>query len=188
MKDLIIGCPRRRLIFFLLVGIIFYSLSPLYSKAEKKGLGLIRSGEALYQEAEYEKAKAKFEKARECIYTDKNWLRLYKNLSIVYYALGKKKESEDYIMKALEIKPTARVSGNINVAPAFLLMFLKIRNRLKELSFEVRSLADRKLFSEARKKLEQSEEFKNYKNNKQVQELKNYIKEAEYKEKGRNMN
>ena len=188
MKDLIIGCPHRQLFFFLLMGIIFYSLSPLYSEAEKKGVDLIRCGEALIEEAEYEEAKAKFEEAWDYIYTDTNKLRLYKNLSILYHALGKEKESKDCIMKALEIELNARLSGNIKVVPAFRILFLKIQHQLKKLISEVTSLADRKLFREARKRLEQSEEFKNYKNNKRVQELKNYIKEAKIKDEGKNIN
>ncbi|MGD2087490.1 MAG: hypothetical protein PVH61_14995 [Candidatus Aminicenantes bacterium] len=188
MKDLIIGCRRCRLIFFILIGIIFYSLSPLYSEAEKKGVDLIRCGEALIEETEYEEAKAKFEEAWDYIYTDTNKLRFYKNMSLLYYSLGKEKESVDNIMKALEIELNARLSGNIKVVPGFRILFLKIQHRLKKLISEVRSLADRKLFSEARKKLEQSEEFKKYENNKRVQELKNYIKETENKEEGRNMN
>jgi tetratricopeptide (TPR) repeat protein len=188
MNDLYIGCRRRKLIFFLLMGIIFFSLSPLYSQAERKGLGLIKCGETLYREAEYEEAKAKFEEALDYIYTETNKLRLYKNISLIYYALRKEKESEDYIMKALEIKLNARLSGKIKIVPRYRILFLKIQRRLKKLISDVRSFTDRKLFSEARKRLEQSEEFKNYKNNKRVQELKNYIKEAENKEEGSNMN
>jgi tetratricopeptide (TPR) repeat protein len=168
--------------------IIFFIFSPLFSQAEKKGLTLIRSGEALINKTDYENAMAKFEEARHYIYTDTNRLRLYKNISRVYYALGKEKESVAYIMKVLEIKLNARLRGKI--APRYRIMFLDIQRRFKKLIYDVRALADRKLFAEARKRLEQSVEFKNYENNKRVQELKNYIKikETENKEEGRNMN
>jgi tetratricopeptide (TPR) repeat protein len=173
-------------VFFLLMWIVFCSLCPLFSQAEKKGLELIRNGEELIKRTEYEKAMAKFEEAWDYIYTDTNKLRFYKNMSLVYYSLGKEKESVDYIMKALEIELNARLRGKI--PPGFRIMFLNHQKRLKKLISDVRKLANRKLFAEARKRLEQSVEFKNHKNNKRVQELKNYIKEAENKEEGRNMN
>jgi len=186
MKELIIERRCRGRIFFLLIGIIFFSLSHLYSQADKKGVALIKNGEVLIKKTEYEKAMAKFEEARHCIYTDTNRLRLYKNISRVYYNLGKEKESVDYIMKVLEIKLNARLRGKI--PPRYHILFLDTQRRLKKLRSDVRSLADRKLFAEARKRLEQSEEFKNYKNNEWVQELKNYIKETENKEERRDMN
>lgn len=161
--------------------IIFFSLIPLFSQAENKGLELIKSGEALFKKTEYEQAMAKYEEARDFIYTDTNKLRLCKNISRVYYALGKEKESVAYIMKALDIRLNARLRGIDKIAPRYHILFLDTQRRLKKLISDVRSLADRKLFAEARKRLEQSVEFKHHKNNKRVQELKNYIKEAENK-------
>lgn len=169
----------KGLICFILMCIIFFSLIPLFSQTENKGIELIKSGEALFEKTEYEKAIAKYEEAWDFIYTDTNKLRWYKNMSCVYYALGKEKESVAYIMKALEIEPNARLRGKI--PPGFRIMFLNHQKRLNKLIVDVKSLTDRKLFAEARKRLEQSVEFKNHKNNKWVQELKNYIKEAENK-------
>jgi tetratricopeptide (TPR) repeat protein len=181
MKELIIRWRSRGLNFFLSMWIIFFIFSPLFSQAEKKGLTLIRSGEALFNKTDYEKAMARFEEARHYIYTDTNRLRLYKNISRVYYALGKEKESAAYIMKVLEIKLNARLRGKI--APGYRVLFLDTQQRFKKLINDVKALADKKLFTEARKRLEQSVEFKNYEDNKWVQELKDYItiKEAESK-------
>ena len=173
------GSFKREFIFFLLVWIIFFSCGFLCSQAEKKGLELIRSGEALFKKTDYEKAMARFAEARLYIYTDTNRLRLYKNISGVYYALGKEKEAEVYIMKVLDINLKARLRGEI--APGYRILFLDLQQRLKKLIADVRALADRKLFAEAKQKLEKSAEFKNHPNNKWAQELRNYIKAAEKK-------
>ena len=172
MKNLL----KKEFVFFLFIWIIFCSLCPLFSEAEKKGLKLIRSGEALLKQTAYEKALEKFEEARDYIYTETNRLRLFKNFSRVYYVQGNVEESKKYIMKVLEIEPNARLSRE--AAPGFRVRFLDIRNRLKKLISEVRSLIKRELFAEARKMLEQAEEFKDLK---QVRDLKNDIKQAERK-------
>lgn len=173
------GLLKKRSIFFLLMWIVFVSLWPLFSRAEKKGLKLIREGEALFKETNYEDAMKKFqEAARDYIYTDTNWLRLYKNKSRVYYVLGKEKESVDYIMKVLEIEINARLRGKGEIAPGYRVLFLRIQRSLKNLIKNVKSLTERKLFSKARQELEKAVKFKGHK---KVEELKNDIKEAEKK-------
>ena len=167
---------KNKFVFFLMMWIIFVSLCPAYSQAEKKGLALIKKGEDLLKKTNYEEALKKFREARVYLYTDTNRLRLYKYISRVYYALGKEKESVNYIMKVLEIKINARLRGDI--APRYRVLFLQIQKKLKQLNVRVKDLTDKKLFSEARKELEQAVEFKNHK---EVKKLKHYIMEAERK-------
>lgn len=175
MKKLI---KQKSVIFALFTCFVFFSAYPVHSRSEEEGLNLIRLGEELFKKNDYEDALNKFSDAQSHIRTEKLRLRLHKNLSLVYYALGKEEGAREHVKKILEINIDYKLDDEI--APKYKTLFLGIQSRLKELLSETKTLVDKKSLFEAITKLEQSKEFKDHP---EVVKLKNYIKQL-YKTKG----
>ena len=121
-----IGVTWLTLVVFILFMII--PGYPAQNKQEKKGLKLIKEGEAHYDNFNFEKAVDNFKEAVKLLKNKDDLIRAYLNLSKTYYALADKIKTEKSLEQMFELKPAKPIDEE-KLPRGYLKIYQRVSNK-----------------------------------------------------------
>jgi len=117
------------IVFFALFIFIFALVSEAYQVSEdpeEKGLILLKEGEQLYENLQYDEAINRYNEALNLLKSNENFIRCYLNMAKAYYALSNQIKTEEMLRRLFSIEEDKKIKVE-NYPKGFIRIYFDIQ-------------------------------------------------------------